>query len=219
MNIAIILAGGSGKRFGANLPKQYLKLNNRPVVDYVIRAAKKSKNTDKIILVMNKEYIKYSEEINADMDIVENGKERHYSLQNALNYIKEHYKDCKKVIILNAVSPMVTPELLDDYFEKLDTYDLVMTCEKVTGEIVNENFDRINRNKLLFAQSPEAYRFDLLYEYLDPESEYTEVAYHLPKNIKYYLNQDFKYNVKITYDFELIYCETLMKYLNRQNNK
>ena len=49
MNIIIIMSGGVGNRFGANIPKQYCKLNGRPVIDYVIDAAKGSKVADKVI--------------------------------------------------------------------------------------------------------------------------------------------------------------------------
>ena len=51
MNIALILSGGVGKRFAANLPKQYNLINEKPVIDYVIEACMKSKLTDKVIVV------------------------------------------------------------------------------------------------------------------------------------------------------------------------
>ena len=51
MNIIIIMSGGVGNRFGANIPKQYCQLNGRPVIDYVIDAAKGSKVADKVVVV------------------------------------------------------------------------------------------------------------------------------------------------------------------------
>ena len=64
MNIALILSGGVGKRFAANLPKQYNLINGKPVIDYVIEACIKSKLTDKTIVVCDpscKQFSKYLE--------------------------------------------------------------------------------------------------------------------------------------------------------------
>ena len=52
-NITIIMSGGVGNRFGADRPKQYTMLNGRCVIDYVIDAAKASKLTDKVVVVMD----------------------------------------------------------------------------------------------------------------------------------------------------------------------
>ncbi len=212
MNVAIILSGGKGLRYGAKVPKQYLDLNGKPVIDYVISAAKNSKKTNEIIMVINKDNLCYSKEIDKKkMAIVPNGKERHYSLKNALDYINKFFPKCENVIILNAVSPMVTSDLIDDYFNRLNEYEIIITCEKCPGELINDKFDRIDRNKYYFAQSPEAYKFKLLYKYFNPESKYTEVAYHLPKKSKVYLNLDFKNNIKITYETDLILASILLK--------
>ena len=103
----MIMAGGVGKRFGANLPKQYLKINDKPVIDYVIEAANKSKLTDKILVVMDKEYITYSNYLKSgSYDIAPNGKERYDSIKSGFDYINEHY-DCQKVVIVDAVAPLL----------------------------------------------------------------------------------------------------------------
>ncbi len=217
MNIAIILAGGSGKRFGASIPKQYLKLNNKAVIDYVISATKQSNKIDKIIIVMNKEYCKYLQEIDSSIDIVKNGQERNYSVNNAIEHIKKEYPQCDNVIILDGVAPMINAEIIDNYLNLLDNNDVVVTAKKITGELANYSLDRFNRNDYCIIHSPEAYKFNLLKKYFNKESSYTEIAYQLPKDIKLFFNFDFKYNVKITYDYDLIYCETLKKYLNNEN--
>ena len=48
-NIIMITAGGVGQRFGSSIPKQYLKLNGKPVISYVIEACKKSNFADAVI--------------------------------------------------------------------------------------------------------------------------------------------------------------------------
>ena len=137
MNIVMIMSGGIGKRFGANIPKQYVKLNGKPVIDYVVNAVKQSKLTDKIVVVIDKEYIDYSEILKQEdpkIVFVDNGKERYDSVKNGFDYIKQNY-ECDKVLIADAVAPFIYPELIDDYFEKLDVYDTVITAQKITGAL------------------------------------------------------------------------------------
>ena len=137
MNIVMIMSGGVGKRFGANIPKQYVKLNGKPVIDYVIEAVKKSKLTDKIVVVIDEEYINYSDilkEKDEKIVFAKNGKERYDSVKNGFDFISKSYK-CDKVLIADAVAPFIYPELIDEYFEKLEEYDAVITAQKITGAL------------------------------------------------------------------------------------
>lgn len=218
MNIVMIMAGGVGKRFGANLPKQYLKINDKPVIDYVIEAANKSKLTDKILVVMDKEYITYSNYLKSgSYDIASNGKERYDSIKNGFDYINEHY-DCQKVVIVDAVAPLLYPELIDDYFLKLDDYDAVITAQKITGALGNYNFDPLDREAYYMTQSPEGFNFKLIYNSLDVNFPSQELAWQLPVDSKKYLNFNFKNNLKLTYNFELKYASYLLDNMDKQSH-
>lgn len=212
MNIAMIMSGGVGKRFGTLLPKQYNLINGKPVIDYVIDACRQSKLTDKIVVVCDPQCVQFSKELSADdIDIASNGTERCYSLDNGLRFIRENY-NCDNVCILDAVAPFVYPELIDEYFSKLHDYDCVITCQRITGEIGNYDYDIMDRNQYYITQSPEAFRFNLLIENFDPEFNSSELANQLPRKAKRYLNFDFKNNLKITYDFELKYASYMIQY-------
>ncbi len=133
MQVVLILGGGIGKRYGTVLPKQYNLIDGKPVIDYVIEAALQARQTDRIVVVCDPQYSNHSRYMNqGQVEIVPGGAERYDSLQNGLNYIERHY-DCQKLCILDAVAPFVYPELIDDYFERLDTADAVITCQKITG--------------------------------------------------------------------------------------
>lgn len=213
MNVVMIMAGGIGNRFGANIPKQYIKLNGKPIIDYVIENVQKSKLTDKILIVLNRECIKYSKLLqNGNFDFAENGNERYESIKNGFNFIKSNY-DCDKVLIADAVAPFIYPELIDDYFSKLDNFDAVITAQKITGALGNFSYDPLDRENFYMTQSPEAFKFDLIYKYFNPNFASQELAWQLPKETKKYLNFNFKNNLKITYDFELEYASYLMKFL------
>ena len=57
MNVALIVAGGSGVRTGLNVPKQFVVINDKPVLVYAIEAFEKNNNIDSIILVVHQNYI------------------------------------------------------------------------------------------------------------------------------------------------------------------
>lgn len=214
-NIIIIMSGGVGNRFGANIPKQYCILNGRPVIDYVIDAAKGSKTADKTVVVMDPSCMELSEELkNSGFDFALNGKERPDSLKSAFDHITKNYPECEGVIILDAVAPFVTSELIDDYLTKLNDYDAVITCQKITGALGNYDFDPLDREKYYMTQSPEAFRFKTLLPHFKTDFPSQELAWQLPRETKKYLNFDFKDNLKLTYDFQLRYAEYLMEYLD-----
>ncbi len=215
MNIIIIMSGGVGARFGANVPKQYCLLNGRPVIDYVIDAAKGSKVADKVVVVADPSCIGLSEELkNSGFDFALNGKERPDSLKSAFDHITKNYPECEGIIILDAVAPFVTSSLIDDYLEKLKEYDAVITCQKITGSLGNYDFDPLDREKYYMTQSPEAFRFKTLLPHFRTDFPSQELAWQLPKETKKYLNFDFKDNLKLTYDFQLRYAEYIMEYQN-----
>lgn len=215
MNTAIILSGGVGSRFGSKIPKQYLDLCGRPVIDYVVDAAFNSEAIDEIVLVIDKEYLNLINlKDTKKVHIVSNGKERVNSVKNALDYIYREIPDCENVIILQAVSPFVTPNLIEKYIEALNMYDVVTTAEKCVGEIFNVNkYQKMNRNNYYFCQSPEAFKFKDLYKYLDLNSPYTELIYHYKHEPKIYYYFDFENNIKLTYKADLDYANFLMKRL------
>lgn len=149
------------------------------------------------------------------IDITAGGKERNDSLSNGLHYIQSHYP-CSRICIFDAVAPLVYPALIDDYFQKLDEYDCVITSQKITGELGNYAYDILDRNQFYITQSPEAFRFDVLMEHFDPHFRSTELANQLPRDSARYLNFAFPENLKITYDFDLNHAESLLRYYQDQ---
>lgn len=218
MNVVMIMAGGKGDRFGANIPKQYIKLNEKPIIDYVIENVQRSRSVDKILIVINKDCIKYSNLLqDGEFDFAENGNDRYESIKNGFNFIRENY-NCDKLLIADAVAPFIYPELIDDYFSKLDDYDCVITAQKITGALGNFSYEPLDREDFYMTQSPEAFNFDLIYKHFNPNFISQELAWQLPKETKRYLNFNFKNNLKITYDFELEYASYLIKFLENQKS-
>ena len=134
MNIAMIMSGGVGKRFGAAIPKQYTLLKGRPVIDFVIDACRAAQEVDQILVVIDPDWVGYSEGLrDPALAFAPNGKERLDSVKSGFDYIAAHFPDCEKVVIFDAVAPFVYPDLIDDYFRRLGENDAVITAQKITG--------------------------------------------------------------------------------------
>ena len=219
MNITIVMSGGVGARFGAVIPKQYNLIAGRPVIDYVLDVVDSSKETDKVVIVMDRQWINYSGKIKSGIyDIAPNGSTRLESLYNAMALIKEKYY-CDKIVIVDAVAPFIYAELIDEYFRKLDEYDTVITSQKITGGFTDINDSILDREKYIITQSPEGFHFEQLWNSFDLNFPFQETAGMLPEGSKRYYNFEFKNNLKLTYDFELVYAEFMLKNLGRVNQK
>ena len=215
MNIVIVMSGGVGARFGAVIPKQYNLIAGRPVIEYVLDAVEASKKADRVVIVMDSQWEAYSEKIRqGNYEIAPNGSTRIESMYNGLKLIHDRYA-CDKVVIVDAVGPFIYGKLIDDYFDLLDTYDAVITSQKITGGFTDIHDSRLDREDYIITQSPEGFRFELLWNHYDLNFPYQETAGMLPDGSKRYYNFDFKNNLKITYDFELTYCEYMLQNLGK----
>lgn len=208
MNISLILSGGVGNRFGADIPKQYCLLKGRPVIEYAIDACRLSKKTDKTIIVAAGKYVKelYKK---YGFETVEGGKERNNSVKNGLDYIAENYC-CEKIVMIDAVSPLTTEEQIDRYYDLLDTYDIIQTAQKVITSLDKYNGDKVMRNDYYHTLEPEAYNFKMLYEYFDGNNPSTTVYHQMPQKAKKYACFDYPYNMKLTYPFDMRIAEVLL---------
>lgn len=219
MNIVTMLASGVGNRFGADIPKQFIMIKGKMLIEYVIEAVLESKLVDKIVIATN---IEANETIlgdicrNNDIDLIQGGDTRNRSLKCVLDYINDNY-DCKNLIVCDAVRPMITGELMDTYFRMLDGKAAVVTAQKITDSLGCYDMHTCDRERYYLMQSPEGFDFKLLYDSFDPESKLTEVTQQLPEGSQVELYFDFNNNFKLTYPADLKYLETLIEY--KYNNK
>ena len=108
-NVIMITAGGVGRRFGASTPKQYLLLNGRPVIEYVIDACKSSTRADAVLVVSDPAY--HEELVRTyGVDVAPNGPELNITKRNGIDYIKAH-SSCEKLVVVEAVRPTLDPSI------------------------------------------------------------------------------------------------------------
>lgn len=205
MNAALILSGGSGQRFKSSLPKQYHKILGKMVIEYVIEEALAAEKIDCVMIAgapcasLSKIEKKYPQ-----VKLAPGGKKRNETILNGLQMLSA--LSCDRVIILDAVRPLVTSELMNTYISLLENgQEAVSTVQPITDSLGCLDMHEVDRSRYYLMQSPEAYDFQLLYRHFDPDSPLTEVAHQLPKGLKLTLYRDFPENPKLTYPWEKTY--------------
>lgn len=205
MNAALILSGGIGTRFQSALPKQYHRISGKMVIAYVLDAALKEAGSLDLVVVAGADCPELRR-LKRDYGFVTApaGKVRNETLKNGLDELNR--RGCDRVIILDAVRPLVNGKLIDDYMRLLsEGWDAVSTAQPITDSLGCLDLHEVDRSRYHLLQSPEAYDFRLLYRYFDPASPLTEVAQQLPKESRLYLYWDFPQNPKLTYPWEKRY--------------
>lgn len=114
MNIALLIAGGVGSRFGADIPKQFVEIHNKPIIAYTLETFEEAIEIDKIIVVSVsgwEEYIgklKHKFNITKLDAIITGGNSRFESIHKGIQYLQDTADDKDIILIHDAVRPCVT---------------------------------------------------------------------------------------------------------------
>lgn len=181
MNIALILAGGTGTRVGADIPKQYIKVKDKMIIEYCLHTFFKHEDIDGVQIVadpywqdrINCAVTDIISELKASNDkwkgFSKPGENRQLSILNGLRDIKKYAGDDAGIFIHDAARPLLGANLIDRCIAAFDGYDGVMpvlpmkdtvyVCEE--GKAVSALLDR---NTIFAGQAPELYRLGVYYE-------------------------------------------------------
>lgn len=234
MNIAVILAGGSGSRMGNNIPKQFLKIAGKQVIEHTIDVFENNKNIDEIIIVSRADYIINIENlVNSNQyqkvkKILHGGKERYHSSLAAIN---AGNNDDDNLIFHDAVRPLVNNRIIDDCITALDKYSAIDVAIKATDTIIQVDQNNIiesipARSWLRNGQTPQCFKRGIIkkaYEKAlkDPKFETTDdcgvVKKYLP-NIPIYVVAGENYNMKLTHPEDLFLLDKLFQLKSIHNN-
>ncbi len=169
MNIAIIFAGGSGIRMKTHgLPKQFLKLEGKPIIIKTLENFEKNSNINKIYIACKSDWIDYLKEeienynIKKVVKIVEGGETGQDSIYNALKAASEENPKDSIVLIHDGVRPFITQNLIDQNIEDVKKYGSSITSTPCfETAIVSEDGQNIqevpNRDSMYTAQAPQCF--------------------------------------------------------------
>lgn len=211
-SIGIVLAGGVGRRFGGDKPKQYFRLNGKEMIAYSIDLFRNAKTIDDFVVVLNPEEFELGR-IAREYQVrtICGGATRNHSFKNALDYIMREWPDCDKIIENNAACPLTRPETIDSYIALLDDYDYVQTTLKITDALGSYKDRTVDREDYFLIQAPDAYRFRELYACFDPEHPNGHPAVQLPAEAKGYNAFQAGSVFKVTHPDDIAIAEILLK--------
>lgn len=177
MNIAIILAAGSGTRMGnASKPKQFLMIYNKPLIVHTIEAFEMHDEIDYLLVVTNKEYIDEVKVYTKQFDlskvryIIEGGASRQESVYKAIMFLKGlNIDDDDNIIIHDAARPLISQNIISDNVKACSTFGAVDTVipssDTIIRSIDNATIDSIaKRSELFLGQTPQSFKFKIILE-------------------------------------------------------
>lgn len=171
--IAIIVAGGSGTRFGAELPKQFLELDGRPVLMRTIETfSEPGSGALEVIVTLPQGQMELWKRLcdkytfAAHHRVVAGGETRWHSVKNALDSIVDT-DDVDVIAVHDGVRPLVTAALIDRVMETARregaAIPVVMLNDSVR-QVEGDDSHALDRSSLRAVQTPQAFNARLLFE-------------------------------------------------------
>lgn len=227
MNYAVILSGGVGSRFGSDIPKQYIEVEAKPIIQYTLEKFFSCSAIDEIVIVAADVWHDSIKKITDSLGtkpchFAVAGKSRQGSIYNGLCKCMEfNITDEDNVVIHDAVRPLVCEKLISDCVRALEFADAVMPVLPVVDTIYVKSGNYVskllNRDELVAGQSPEAFKLKKYYELnkrlsdkeLDAVRGSSELAHMFGLKIKIIDGQTD--NFKITQASDLIKFASMLK--------
>ena len=225
--LAIVLAGGAGKRMGSSTSKQFLLLDNKPILVHTLQVFQECKPVDGIYLVVNhrdlpliQEEILETYHFSKIMKLVIGGRLRQDSVRNGLEAIDE---SCDVVIIHDAARPFVSPAFVEKSIFLMEMFDAVVPAipARDTIKVISKEgfvLKTLERDALWHIQTPQTFKYDLIAKaYREGMAKklcgYDDSTFieHLGKKVK--VIEGSPYNIKITTPEDLLIARGILAQL------
>ena len=229
MNIALIKAGGSGTRMGANIPKQFILVKGKPIIIYTLEAFEAHPNIDEIIVicldgwqdVLQSYADKYR--ITKLKHIVTGGNTSLKSIQAGVKFLSSKYDHTATILIHDGNRPMVSEEIISDVLAQSNIYGSAVAAIPCTDEVmVSENNSMeahsfLDHKVLFRIQTPDAYKLGTLIELFKHSTEEQLVSIGATNTLMLeqgecvHLAQGSEINIRLTKQEDILLFESLFE--------
>jgi len=175
MNIAIVIAGGSGHRMGQDIPKQFINVYDKPILIYTLEGFQRHPMVDaiEVVCIEGWEHVvwAYAKQfgISKLQWITKGGNSGQESIRNGVYNLEGKASDDDVIVIHDGIRPLIEPEVLTDVISKAQTLGNAVTSMPYNEQIFVVSKDDettttqfIPRETLRRVATPQAYKFDLL---------------------------------------------------------
>lgn len=169
MNIALIIAGGSGRRMNQDIPKQFLNIENRPVIIYTLEAFQRHPSIGAIEVVCLDGWTEilwaYARQFNITKltGIVPGGGDGQASIGNGVFALKERgFSESDLVLVHDAIRPMVSHEVISDCIRQCVLHGSAIAAVPCNTSMLTTDDKEVtsgfyDRDKLMSTQTPQAF--------------------------------------------------------------
>lgn len=174
-NILLLMMGGSGTRFGADIPKQFVEVNGKPVFSYIVQKYAKNDLIDAMVIVCHASWIEYADEWTSKVvpdgypyRVTAGGASRSESVKNGLAVVAEYASANDVVLIHDATHPYVDDDNMALVIEATRRNGGATLGEKQYDTVYSINPETslleevIPRETVVSGASPEAFLFGLI---------------------------------------------------------
>lgn len=176
MNHALILAAGVGQRMrNGGLPKQFLKLNDKPIVIYTLEKFEQNEDIDDIVIVCHGNYVEYMEklvsvyQIRKATRIIVGGSDRQSSVKRGLETIVENGGLPDDIVVIHdGVRPLVTNNTIYENVRIANLTGCAITVHPVTESVVvtdkeNIEIDDFKKRAATYSMTaPQSFRLGII---------------------------------------------------------
>lgn len=222
-NYGIILASGTGNRYGSDVPKQFVKIAGKTVFEHTVEVFEKAKEIDEIIVVITPDYRHFAEEL-----ILKNSYKKVSKLLNGGDTRKESssigiHSICDEeanVIIHDCARPFLSQRIIKDCVKALETYNAVDVAIPSADTIikVKENIiEKIPERKYLMrGQTPQCFKLSTIKKAHELSKDDTNFTDDCGLIVKYSLGEVYVVdgegeNIKITYPEDIFMADRLFQ--------
>lgn len=166
MNIALVLAGGTGTRLGADIPKQYIEVHGKMIIDYCLETMEHSNDIAEVWIVADEMWREHIKKVDKFKGYACPGRNRQLSIYNGLKAIEESLTGEEKevnVLVHDAARPFLTEKLIRECVKAVEGHDGVLPVLPMKDTVYYSEDGKvisslINRDKLYAGQAPELFR-------------------------------------------------------------
>lgn len=223
---AVILAGGTGIRFGGELPKQFIDLGGKPVIIHTVEKFICFSQFKTILICVPEVWISYMEDLlfkynlsTHNIMVIAGGQDRNTTILNSIEYVENIESNLNNVVLVthDAVRPFVSYDIIKNNLLMSESNVVVDTVVPATDTIVHSSdggyIDTVpKRSELYQGQTPQTFHAELFRKHIsenkldlsDAVGLFTAAGYQAKIVIGDYSN------IKITTKFDLIVASSLI---------
>ena len=226
-NYVILLAGGVGNRMGADIPKQFIEVDGKPIIVYTIEKFQRNPHIEKIVVVCVSDWIDHLKELIKKYSltkvewITEGGSTGHDSIRNGVFFLKNKINPDDFVIVHDAVRPILPQKAIDEVLRvayENGNASSSIACHPpiVYTEDFKSGIRDVDREHVMLTASPQVYRYSLAlkcYEKAEKEDKHnftftSSLLIHYGERV--YFAKGTTSNIKITTKEDIALFEALL---------